>query len=241
MSTAQVDRLGERLRTGGTISEADLILLQGFREENVDALRYVQDVVAAALGDVAQTSRIKTIQTLLDKLRRQSTKLSRVQDIAGIRVVKEMNRLEQDAMVQALVQALPGAKVQDRRATPSYGYRAVHVVARQGRCSVEIQVRTHRQDLWAQIVERLGDRWGRQIRYGGEPDDPERPVGTQTRRGVWHLVLQLADVINGFEELETVTDLPADSHHREDLLDLMGQIDVALAALGGWIERSEGL
>src|SRR2546426_4554058 len=39
---------------------------------------------------------------------------------------------------------------------------------------VEIQVRTERQNRWAQIVERLADKWGRQIRYGGDPTDFER-------------------------------------------------------------------
>ncbi len=165
-TAAQVDRLGERLRAAGTISEADLRLLQSYQHEHVVALRHVQDGISAALGGVAHTSRLKTIQTLHDKLRRQPTKLSRMQDIAGVRIVKDMDRIEQDAIVEELRRAFPGAKEQDRRAQPSFGYRAVHVIVRHGRCSVEIQVRTRAQDLWAQTVERLGDRWGRQIRYG---------------------------------------------------------------------------
>jgi hypothetical protein len=32
---------------------------------------------------------------------------------------------------------------------------------------VEVQIRTDLQDSSAQIVERLGDRWGRGLRYGG--------------------------------------------------------------------------
>ncbi|GGI66943.1 hypothetical protein GCM10010116_62080 [Microbispora rosea subsp. aerata] len=38
---------------------------------------------------------------------------------------------------------------------------------------VEIQVRTELQDVWAQILERLADQWGRGIRYGDAPENPE--------------------------------------------------------------------
>ena len=200
LTTAQIDRLGERLRSAETISEADLRLLQSYRQEHAEALRHVQGDLTNALGGIAQTSRIKTIQTLHDKLRRQPTKLSRVQDIGGVRIVKDMDRLEQDAIVSDLVRVFHGAKIQDRRNSPSYGYRAVHVVVRYGRCSVEIQVRTRAQDLWAQIVERLGDRWGRQIRYGADPDDLERKLGPTTRRQVWKFVQEWSDIIASIEE-----------------------------------------
>lgn len=60
----------------------------------------------------------------------------------------------------------------DRRAEPSSGYRAMHVIVFPDGLPVEVQVRTELQDLWAQAFERLGDRWGRAIRYGGAPVDP---------------------------------------------------------------------
>ena len=68
LSLAQIDRLGERLRSSLEITEADLRVLQQFRQEHVTALRAVQEGINEALGGVAQTSRIKTIQTLHDKL-----------------------------------------------------------------------------------------------------------------------------------------------------------------------------
>lgn len=54
------------------------------------------------------------------------------------------------------------------------GYRAVHVIAKVDNIPVEVQFRTELQDLWAQVFERLADGWGRQIRYGGEPDPDVR-------------------------------------------------------------------
>jgi hypothetical protein len=67
----------------------------------------------------------------------------------------------------------------------------------------EIQVRTELQDLWAQAYERLGDRWGRAIRYGGDPDEPEAPALTShpdvTRRQIVDYMSRLSDQIHRVE------------------------------------------
>lgn len=201
LSTAQVDRLGERLRTSHEISEPDLASLQIFRAEHEEALVEVQTRIEKAVPGVDQTARIKTIQTLHEKLRRQPTKLSRIQDIAGVRIVQDMDLTEQDALVKALTSEFPGSRVIDRRVAPSYGYRAVHVVVRIGRCLCEMQVRTSQQHLWAEIVERLADRWGRQIRYGGPPDDRARKIGASTRQEFWDVVQGLSDSVHRIEEI----------------------------------------
>ena len=39
-----------------------------------------------------------------------------------------------------------------------------------------MQIRTAPQDQWAQLFEKLGDLWGRQIRYGDPPNNPDGPV-----------------------------------------------------------------
>jgi ppGpp synthetase/RelA/SpoT-type nucleotidyltranferase len=70
----------------------------------------------------------------------------------------------------------PDTRTIDRRAVPSHGYRAVHVIVRTQGCLVEVQVRTHMQDMWTQTVERLADTIGRQIRYGEQPTDPDKLV-----------------------------------------------------------------
>ena len=200
VSTSQIDRLGERLRATAEISAADLALLQAFRAEHETALVEVQARVERALPGIDQTARIKTIQTLHDKLRRQPTKLSRIQDIAGVRIVQDMDLNDQDALVGKLRREFDGARIVDRRVEPSFGYRAVHVVVRIERCNCEIQVRTNQQHVWAEIVERLADRWGRQIRYGGGPDDPTRAIGNSTRAAFWELVLSMSDTVHGLEE-----------------------------------------
>ena len=156
LTTSQGDRLGERLRASETIDEQDLAALQAYRAEHEAALIAVQRRIEDELPGIDQTTRIKTIGTLHDKIRRQPTKLSRIHDIAGVRIVQEMDLNEQDGMVRQLERAFPGSKRIDRRAEPRFGYRAVHVIVRIGRCNCEIQVRTVPQHLWAEISERLG-------------------------------------------------------------------------------------
>lgn len=118
-------------------------------------------------------------------------------------------RREQDEIVRRVVAEFADAarapKVKDRRAEPVAGYRAVHVVASVLDVPVEIQVRTWHQDQWAQIVERLGDVWGRGIRYGDAPPEPDRLVpGAKTRAAFWESVQTLARLTASYEELEVV-------------------------------------
>jgi ppGpp synthetase/RelA/SpoT-type nucleotidyltranferase len=85
-----------------------------------------------------------------------------------------MDRNEQDGMVERLVGLFQSTEVVDRRTNPSFGYRAVHVIAHEHGYPVEIQVRTGLQNAWAQVFERLADALGRQIRYGEPPDEPDK-------------------------------------------------------------------
>jgi hypothetical protein len=78
----------------------------------------------------------------------------------------------------------------DRRADPRYGYRAVHLIVRIDQMPLEIQIRTQMQDTWANIVERLADRWGRGIRYG---QDPEVPSWLTERRDFITALTNLSD------------------------------------------------
>jgi len=71
----------------------------------------------------------------------------------------------------------------------------VHLVVKLDGIPVEVQVRTVLQHAWAQSMERLGDAWGRAIRYGGEPDDSERhhgilPGGAEKPRRAWVALLK---------------------------------------------------
>jgi ppGpp synthetase/RelA/SpoT-type nucleotidyltranferase len=157
LSRSRIDKLGRRLRRAGpnNLSDEERDLLERLVAAHGTVLATVQLRLAKEL-DLPVTSRIKTTGTLVEKLQRsESMALSRMQDIAGARLVVEMNRTEQDKLVARIVELFPGADKRDRRAEPSHGYRAVHVIVQVDQRIVEIQVRTTLQDLWAQVFERL--------------------------------------------------------------------------------------
>ena len=185
LSGSQVDKLGRRLRDAVQPSDEDLALLGVVLTEHGNAL---DEVVERLHGiGLPPTTRLKTYPTTIDKLRREPhLTLRGIDDLAGARIVRDMTLAEQDAVVARVLDLWPAAKVVDRRAVPMHGYRAVHLVPKVNGCRVEIQVRTHFQDMWAQAMEALGDHWGRGVRYGQGPERSDLPiVGPFSTRGAF--------------------------------------------------------
>jgi putative GTP pyrophosphokinase len=173
MTKGEIDRLGVRLRDG-TASSSDLELLDRYRRSFSPAL----EDVAAIIRDTLSTDpgkRIKLPRSIIEELRRQKTSLSRIQDIAGCRVIVD-NLVAQESVVASLTSVFQGVKVVDRRQKPSHGYRAVHLIVRSRDKLVEIQVRTLIQDLWAQLTEKLHDKVDPEIKYGGGPEQFRSPL-----------------------------------------------------------------
>lgn len=119
------------------------------------------------------TARPKTIDTLVQKLHREPRlSLDEVQDLAGVRIDADITLDVQTALAEEVAGRFgPRSRIRDRRDRPQSGYRAVHVWLRLPAGNVEIQIRTFAQSAWANTYERLGDRFGRGIRYGGTPED----------------------------------------------------------------------
>lgn len=146
LSRKEIDRLGKRLRDADVVGVDDLSRLRELRSKHGFALGAVTTILSEELG-YDTTSRIKTVGTLLEKLRRMPLVLSQVQDIAGARLVVP-DRWEQDLVAE---RARFDGDLKDRRAEPSFGYRAVHVLFKHDGRRVEVQVRTLLQDLWANL------------------------------------------------------------------------------------------
>lgn len=168
LSKSQIDKLGERLKDAQP-SETDLEMLDQYRRTFGDAYDAVVRTVSEQLKLESTGRPAKTIPSIREKLRRESIRLTQIQDIAGCRVVVD-DLAQQERAVDRLRSLFPQARVIDRRALPSYGYRAVHVVPAYGGKRVEIQVRTSLQQRWAEISERCSDV-DPEIKYGGGNQD----------------------------------------------------------------------
>jgi hypothetical protein len=208
-SGKELRRLGRRLAQPGLISDEDYEMLARVAE----AYQAVLDKVEEKLQELGYqaTTRVKTTGTLIDKLRRTPhLSLGGIHDVAGARIVLDGGRREQDQVAERIMTMFadcPRAPEKiDRREQPSHGYRAVHVVVFEDSTPVEIQIRTKFQDVWAQISEKLGDRWGRGLRYGEGPDLPDEPAGPPfggvSRREVVEVWGEIADDIAAFEVAE---------------------------------------
>lgn len=161
---SKIDRLGDQLRSRAFDAE----LLTGLDEYRASFLPAYTSVVARLRDQLHYTVTgrpAKSTTALVDKLERQHVRLSQVQDIAGCRVVVEDIFLQERAL-SAMEVYLDAPAVFDRRANPSHGYRAIHLVATIENRKVEIQLRTELQHLWAEISEKISDLVGPSIKYG---------------------------------------------------------------------------
>ena len=165
LSKTQIDRLGDRLRREPS-SEDDLRLLDQYRRSFGTAYETVITTVRDRLHLEPTGRPAKSTSSIIEKLRRESIRLSQVQDIAGCRVIVA-DILAQDHTVAILRETFQEVRVMDRRTNPSYDYRAVHVIVETEGLSMEVQVRSSLQHLWAELSERLSDVVDSNIKYGG--------------------------------------------------------------------------
>ena len=186
LSKTQIDRLGDRLKRG-SYAEDDLRLLDSYRRTfGVPYGTVVETLRGLSLEPTGRPA--KSTESLVEKLRRESVRLVQVQDIAGCRVVVP-DILEQDRLVTTLQAVFSMASVVDRRANPSYGYRAVHVIPEINDKLIEIQVRTSFQHLWAEFSEKLSDQIDKDLKYGRGPEEIRK------------LLTDLSGVVAGYEVL----------------------------------------
>ena len=168
LSKTQIDRLGDRLKKDPH-TESDLRLLDDYRRSFGEAYEAVVRTLRERLQNPTGRPAKSTV-SIVEKLRRESIRLSQMQDIAGCRVVVT-NVVEQERSIALLSAAFPGASVIDRRDNPSYGYRAIHIIAELSGMPIEIQVRSSLQHLWAELSEKSSDVLDPTIKYGGGPDE----------------------------------------------------------------------
>ena len=167
-SNTQIDRLGDRLRRQ-MYGEAELRLLDEYRRTFGPAYDRVVETIHR-ITDLPVSGRpAKSTSSIIEKLNRESIRLSQMQDVAGCRTVVN-DVAEQDRTVDAIAMAFKDVSVLDRRVKPSHGYRAVHLVVRESNKVIEVQIRTALQHVWAEMCEKCADIIDPAIKYGGGSD-----------------------------------------------------------------------
>jgi putative GTP pyrophosphokinase len=183
-SNSRADRLGEHLKSA-VLTPAEIVEINDFRQSFAAAYAYVMAQLEPLETNVVGRPS-KSTSSITAKLNRESVRLSQMQDIAGCRMVMP-DALRQEEVFGRLSQLFPGSHVIDRRARPSHGYRAIHLVVHHNDRVVEVQIRTELQHLWAEFSEKLADRLGAEIKYGGGPEL------------VRELLAKLSDLVEAFE------------------------------------------
>jgi len=222
-SNTQIDRLGDRLKKGA-FSDEDLRALDEYRLSFSDTYEFVIGSIRQSLSLEPTGRPAKSTKSIIEKLFRESIRLSQIQDIAGCRVVVR-GLAEQNLAVADLITLFENATIVDRRERPSHGYRAIHVVVRKNGKLVEVQVRTTLQHEWAELSEKASDLIDPEIKYGrGQPELAEMLLKissffAQQEQGE----LELEELEARVSSLLSLSDAPP--HLTQELGDLRGIID----------------
>lgn len=124
------------------------------------------------------TQRLKRFSTIAHKLHREPTMaLTSMEDIGGVRAI-----LPTQEQILDICRMLDKADRWTIRRQRYYieggdpgpkddGYRAVHLIVAKDGCYVEMQLRTPRQDAWAQSVEQDTRRLRADLKFGSGPAD----------------------------------------------------------------------
>jgi ppGpp synthetase/RelA/SpoT-type nucleotidyltranferase len=217
LGTNALKRLGDKIGRREPLDPGDVDLYQAFLLDAKNRVNAVQQAVEEIIEQTSKplprlasadiAGRDKTLSTLADKLERSpSEKLPAIHDVAGVRIVARMTLLEQGILTSALMGLFdqtidcsrPPKRI-DRLESPSHGYRAMHLVVWPSGRPVEIQVRTTLQHAWAQYMEVLGDRWGREPRYG-LPVKGATEAERSYRASVVDSLLAASEAIQSFEQ-----------------------------------------
>ena len=193
-SAALVRRFYSALRDRPS-ADYDALLDRG--EEIIEAINVVDDfrtyhakslarvnaglrhyVKRAGMQQPDVTQRLKRFATIIDKLQREpNMKLSRMEDIAGVRAVlanQEQANAVRDMLVKARRWQIRRVRTYVDGGDPGPkddGYRAIHIIVEKDACFVEIQLRTPWQDAWAQSVEQDTRRLRQNLKFGAGPAD----------------------------------------------------------------------
>ncbi|PXY34988.1 hypothetical protein BAY59_05810 [Prauserella coralliicola] len=120
------------------------------------------------------TQRLKRFESIVAKLVREKPRLGEMEDIAGCRAVlpnlTSVNQVYQQLDEKA--RRLEIVTVRDYNDSPhTGGYRALHLWCRRDNFKVEVQLRTERQQQWAEFIEEWDSNLGIDLKHENAPDE----------------------------------------------------------------------
>lgn len=166
LSKKSLKRLGSRLRAATVTESSDLDLLDGYRRRFDHAL---VDINTQLAGDFKSknvealvSGRIKRTKSIVRKLVREPTMdLSRMTDIAGLRVVvRDLEK--QNSLIERISNHIESPRIVDRRTREDL-YRSIHITGNCDGLPIEVQLRSIPQQLWANESESFGEK----VKEGG--------------------------------------------------------------------------
>jgi len=200
-----VKKAGRRLRKKEGDLKSATATIQQFRaahEKPLNTIAYLVGRCCRELGiDVKPVTRLKRLETIVDKLQRKSldgettnaTCVTNMNDIGGCRAIfPDLESLEKaKERLQVTVEKVGRIKIKDiddyiTNPKPNdCGYRSLHVIYRYDHASgksfnIEAQLRTRLQHLWATTVEIVDILEGTKIKtHSHSPDEDKEKLQVQ--------------------------------------------------------------
>jgi len=121
-------------------------------------------------GSPVVSQRLKRVPTITNKLTREpKMRLSQMADIGGVRAILP-DQLAVYRVASRLRRNWTITRTRDYVIDPKDdGYRALHLISRYRGRLIEIQLRTHNQDIWANTVETLSRTAYPAVKFGEGP------------------------------------------------------------------------
>lgn len=229
LTKSHVDQIGNILRTESSATNKYRIAiseLNQWRESHGAAMDYYFDVCSDITRDIKDKTiaqRLKRLPTILNKIQRYpEMNLSRMQDVAGVRVIVKDIRTVDNICKKLPTQGLRTRKDYIANPKPT-GYRGQHLIFERNKMLVEVQLRTKLQHLWATSVETMDMYLGTSLKTSVAGDTywqqffalvasafayfEEQPVLPQHRdmniSEICKMLFKVADQYNLLEKIQT--------------------------------------
>lgn len=189
LTKTMANKAGQRIAESEEPSTEDIETVERWRAAHLPALEAALDVLCQVTENdpsYVLAGRLKKFPTIVDKLKRDKGdgqhQLKNMGDIAGCRIiVKDLHSQEE---MRDRILALPqfsSDRLRDYVKEPRRsGYSAIHAYGKfevpllDKPLSVEVQIRTVKQHLWATSVEIYDSLMGTRLKFNSSDDDSAR-------------------------------------------------------------------